>query len=146
KHGTLPLAIVSIAFGAVNLIFSLIVRIIAMMLNSLTGGLELFLSGFAIITPSIEFGPPNLVGPLIFSFLITLFLFAEWIIFPLFLRAIAVARARWVVGNCIGIVIFAGVIALFQIVAIVLFYVSIKSPMSKGVLVTAFIISMISYL
>jgi hypothetical protein len=141
KYGSLALAIVALALGVVNLVMSLLVRIIAMMKDSTMGGRELFLSGWAI---SIESSGVYLT----FSIIVVVFFFAELIIFPLYLMVIAKAwRARWVGGACIGIVIFAAVTAVFQLTSVILIYVLTKSTgPAKGLAITAFILSLVSYL
>jgi hypothetical protein len=107
------------------------------------GGRELLFSGIAISSTSEGVA-------LTFSILIALFFFAELIIFPLFVSALAKSvRARWALGACIGLIVFAAVIALFQLVSIILFFVFAKSqtfPPPKGLLVTSVILSLISFL
>jgi hypothetical protein len=141
KYGSLAFAIVSLCLGAVNLVMSLMARIIAMMRDRMAGGLELLLSGVAFSTESKGVF-------LTFSILITLFFFAELVLFPLYLVAVARSvRARWAVGPCIGILVMAAVIALLQMVSVILAYVGITGvTRGKGLAITWTIISLVSYL
>jgi hypothetical protein len=151
RQGTLPLAIVALALGGVNLIFSLLCRIIPMFSERI-GFLERIFHGV------LELNFPGLGiadspgGGFAISLIFIILLFAELIIYPIFLLAVAkVQRARWISGNYIGIVIFAGVTALLTLVAVVLWFIMINKVaklehISKGFVVTCFVLSLVAAL
>jgi hypothetical protein len=137
RQGTLPLAIVALALGGVNLIFGLLGRIIPMF-NERTQGGEIVFPGAGLFT--------SRGGSFALALIFYLLFFAEMIIFPIFLLMVAkVKRARWLSGNYIGIVIFAGVTALLTIISLVLWFI-LAGKFSKGLLVTCTVLSLVSAL
>jgi hypothetical protein len=148
RHGTLVLAIVALALGGINLIFNILCKLIPMFKES--GVLALVMPGFGLVSPPSPFGGGgSLGGAFALSIFVVLFYFAELIIFPLFLWAVAHAsRARWAAGNCIGLVIFASVSAGVQLLNLVMVFVTLNSQLkgnpSKGLAITTDIISLLA--
>ena len=117
---------------------------------------EVFVLPFELWLPGFGFlGAEGVLmvkaGALIFSILVTLFLFAEWIIFPLYLRAVGQSvRARRGMSNCIGIVIFAGIAGFVTLIGQILWYIYFKNPPTTpgvpAMLVVSLIVSLIAHL
>jgi hypothetical protein len=139
RNGTLVFAIVAVCLGGINLIFNLLCRIIPMFQD--LGFLALVLPGFGVIKTSLG-------GAFAFSIFIVLFYFAEFIIFPLFLVAVAkTVRARWLRDSAMGLVIFGGVTAGLQLLSIIMIFVTLNSATHpKGLVITTDIISVVASL
>jgi hypothetical protein len=146
KKGTLPLAITTLALAGVNVIFSLICRIIAMFSQSMAGGREVAFPGFAFTSESIG-------GAFALSLVVMLFFFAELILFPVFMWAAShAAKARWAAGGWMIYVIFAAVTAGLCILHLIMYLVAWnnvlnsfregKTP-SKALFIVSSVISLI---
>jgi hypothetical protein len=139
RKGTLPLAITTLALGAVNLALALICRIIPMMRVVMTGGRELMDPGLAFISDSAG-------GAFAFSLIFTLFFYAELILFPLFIRAVSqVMRSHWAESNALMVVILASVGAGLTIIFYIMGLVASHKP-SKAMFVITSLLGFLSTL
>jgi hypothetical protein len=110
------------------------------------GFLALVMPGYGLVKPSIQ--GSGLGGAFALSLFIVLFYFAEFIIFPLFLVAVAkTVRARGLGGNAMGVLIYASVTAGLQLLNIIMTFVVLNSATRpKGLVITVDIISVVASL
>jgi hypothetical protein len=144
RYGSLALAITALSLGGVNLVFSLICRIIPMLQTTLFPGMELALPGWAFTN--------SLGGAFALSLIIHLVFFAEFIIFPLFLQSVARAmRARSIRTGAMLVLIFASISAGLAVFYDVMVFVALNklttgSPPGKALQVITEIIGLLASL